>query len=84
MQYLVSFSFLLFAQNLGDVKHVANHLKISKSEASEEFMGCVWSPSECRWSCAGYDYFRFEHRPDLCELYDNSPWACYCEDEPND
>lgn len=84
MQYLVSFSFLLFAQNLGAEEGATRKVESFVSESSEKFIGCVWSPSECRWSCAGYDYFRFEHRPDLCDLYDNSPWACYCEDEPND
>lgn len=81
MANFVLFSFLFFSQNLGEADSIGLDLRVSDIQAQEKFMGCVWSPSECRWSCAGYDYFRYEYRPDLCELYDNSPWACYCEDE---
>lgn len=81
MTNLILYSFFMFSQNLGEPETPDLNVTASDVKSQEKFMGCVWSPSECRWSCAGYDYFRFEYRPDLCELYDNSPWACYCEDE---
>jgi hypothetical protein len=70
--------FFVLLQSLG-----VNEVSV-RNLSSEKFIGCVWSPSECRWSCAGYDYFRAEYRPEFCELYFNSNWACYCEnDESN-
>ncbi|MGA0164653.1 MAG: hypothetical protein ACO3LE_10500, partial [Bdellovibrionota bacterium] len=62
MTNFILYSFLIFSQNLGEPETQALNVIASDVHAQEKFMGCVWSPSECRWSCAGYDYFRYEYR----------------------
>lgn len=42
------------------------------------YMGCVWGPSECYYSCPQHGGYRAEVDPELC--FDPiAEWACYCD-----
>jgi len=60
-------------------------LLILPVEISQEpewvFVGCGWSPSECRYFCPQLGSFKAQYRPDLCELDFPAEWACYCANE---
>ena len=48
------------------------------SQQEFTFVGCVWSPSECYYSCPSSSSFKTEVDYDVCPI-EPAVWACYCE-----
>lgn len=53
------------------------------SQQEFEFIGCVWSPSECYYSCPNSSSFKTEVDYELCPI-EPASWACYCEADAQD